>query len=47
MKSMKLPLKSTQVITRYKSLNRDGKRLETDTTTVTNTIISSTHIFNQ
>lgn len=47
MKSNKLPQKSTQVIASYKSLNSDNKRLETDTTTMTTTIISSSHIFNQ
>jgi hypothetical protein len=47
MKSNKLPQKSTQVLAHYNSLNKDSKRLETDTTTVTTTIISSTHIFNQ
>jgi len=47
MKSMKLPRKNTQIIAQYKSLNKGSKRPETDTTTMTTTIISSSHIFNQ
>ena len=47
MKSNKLPKKSTQVLTQYKSLTKHGKRIETDTTTMTTTIISSSHIVNQ
>lgn len=46
MKSKKLPLKNTQIFANYQSSKMVGKRLNTDPTTVTNTIISSTHIFN-
>jgi len=44
--SSKLPQKSKQVLAHYKSLNKVSKRFDTDTSTVTSTIISSSHIFN-
>jgi hypothetical protein len=47
MKSSKLPQKSKQIYAHYESSKKVGKRWDTDTTTVTSTIISSTHIFNQ
>lgn len=47
MKSSKLPQKREHFFANYESSKKVGKRSDTDTTTVTNTIISSTHIFNQ
>lgn len=46
-KSNKLPQKKTQIINRYKTFNDQIKSLDTDTTTVTTTILTSTHIFNR
>ncbi|MBT2560724.1 hypothetical protein J7E50_07745 [Pedobacter sp. ISL-68] len=47
MKSKKLPQKSTQLLTHYRSFKRKDKGADTDTTTVNTTVVSSTHIFNQ
>lgn len=45
-KSKKLPQKTTQTYSHYKTFQRNGNLPETDTTSATGTI-TSTHIFNK